>query len=84
MEKVISYNEFMKRISYSEKLKSNGVKFVYRNYKLLGWVCVSVGLITFFIPLTTIPLLVLGCGLIGINVKELKSLYSYYKKRLLK
>ncbi len=62
----------MKRVKHIEELKRNGFIIIpKRNFKVLGWCLVGLGIVTLPIPLTTIPLLAIGFLLIGLSKQEL-------------
>ena len=70
--KTINYIELMKRVKHIEELKRNGFVIIpKRNFKVLGGCLIGLGLVTWFIPFTTIPLLVAGFLLIGLSKQEL-------------
>ena len=57
-----------------DRVEKNGVVFIMRKHRikfLLGCACVVVGAVTFPLPLTTIPLIAFGCGLLGITTADI-------------
>ncbi len=70
--KTINYIELIRRSRQIEELKRNGFVIIpKRNFKVLGGCLIGLGLVTWFIPFTTIPLLIAGFLLIGLSKQEL-------------
>lgn len=90
--KTIKYIELLNKEKFINDLKKNGCIIIpKRNYKILGYVLIGIGLLTFFVPFTTIPLVILGSCLLGNSAYHIKeslrkkiSLYKYNIKRLFK
>ncbi len=70
--KTIQYDEYLNIKRELKELKKKGFIIIpKRNFKILGWCLVGLGLVTWFIPFTTIPLLIAGFLLIGLSKQEL-------------
>jgi len=80
----INYNQLIKRNDQLNQLRKEGFMILpKRNLKVLGYALIGVGVITFFIPLTTLPLLIIGFGFLGISYYKLKD-NTLRKLRVLK
>lgn len=84
--KYIQYEEVIKRQNHIDKLVNEGFIIIpKRRFKILGWVCIGLGVLTIPIPLTTIPLLAIGFLLLGLSKYELiEKIRKKIKKRLYK
>lgn len=70
---ILEYKDLVKRNKQLNQLRKDGfIILPKRNFKVLGYGLIGLGSITFFIPLTTIPLLIIGFSLLGISYFKVK------------
>lgn len=66
--KTIDYKDLVRQNKQLDKLKTQGVVIIpKRRLKVLGWACVGLGVVTWFVPLTTAPLIAVGFLLLGLS-----------------
>lgn len=71
------------KVVFRKKLKDNGIetynKLSFKSVcrSVLGVSCIIVGVGTFYIPFTTIPLCIIGGGLIGIDINKYIKRFNY-------
>lgn len=69
----INYSELVKRKWFIDELRNNGLILIpKRTYKGLGYSLIVLGALTLFIPFTTIPLVLLGCYMLGLSPYKVK------------
>ncbi len=70
--KIIHYEDLIKRNKQIDSLKQKGFIIIpKRNFKILGYIFIGVGVVTIPIPFITIPLLLIGFTLLGLSRQEL-------------
>lgn len=75
-----NYISPIERIVYSKLMKDLGIEPYYKRgliRSVVGVGCVIIGLVTFAVPFTTIPLLLFGGSLIGYDIKSLIGRFKY-------
>ena len=71
--KIISYKELLQRNKDNSYLfNKEFVMIPKRKLRGLGYTLIGLGIITFWIPFTTIPFIVGGCLCLGISYYKLK------------
>ena len=87
-KKYIGYEDLIRNQKKINELKKSGFILIpKKNFKILGWVLIGLGLATCWIPLTTVPLVTAGFLSLGISKRELlekirrKHFLFNYKKR---
>lgn len=69
----IHYEDLIKREWFIKEMQRNGLVIIPKDkHYILGYAVISLGLITWFIPFTTIPLICLGVYMLGISQYKLK------------
>ena len=68
----VNYEEVIRREKHIKNLKAKGFIIIpKKNFKVVGWVLIGLGIITIPIPLTTIFFVSIGLLLLGISKQEL-------------
>ena len=71
--KIISYKELLKRNKDNSYLFNKEFVIIpKKKLRVLGYTLIGLGVITFWIPFTTIPLIVACCLCLGISYYKLK------------
>lgn len=71
-EQYINYEDLVSRNKQIDHLKQKGFIIIpKRNFKLIGYIFIGVGIITIPIPFITIPLIAIGFLLLGLSKQEL-------------
>lgn len=77
-QQTINYKDLVRRNKQIDQLKKDGVIMIpKKRLKVLGWACVGLGVVTFWIPLTTIPLIAIGLLLLGLSKQTLINKISH-------
>lgn len=72
MNKTINYTDLVNRNQYIDELKRDGLVIIpKRNFKIIGYIFIGVGVVTIPIPFITIPLIAVGFLLLGLSRQEL-------------
>ena len=72
MNKTIHYEDLVNRNKAIDSLKQKGFIIIpKRNFKLIGYIFIGVGVVTIPIPFITIPLIAFGFLLVGLSKQEL-------------
>ena len=89
---IIQYTELLKRNKQINLLTQKGFIIIpKKNFKVVGYVLIGLGVLTIPIPLTTIPLITLGVFCLGLSKQDLINrtmkrfkLFLYKLKRRIK
>ncbi len=74
MKKTITYEQFLNKKKQIKELQDQGVVFIFKKNKfkiVIGISLISIGVLTFPIPTGSIPMIALGCFLLGITTSDL-------------
>ncbi len=72
INKTIHYNDLVNRNKAIDSLKRKGFIIIpKRNFKILGYIFIGVGVLSIPIPFITIPLIAFGFLLVGLSRQEL-------------
>lgn len=81
--KTIQYEELIKRNAEINELKRNGMIIIpKKNFKVVGWVFIGLGVLTIPIPFTTLPLILIGLFCLGLSKQELTEKIRLKYKRI--
>ena len=80
----INYADLLKREWFIDEMKRAGVVIIPKGtYKGLGYSLIVLGGVTWFIPFTTIPLILMGCYMLGVSPYEFKErLRKMFKSKM--
>ena len=71
-KETLQYTELLKRNKQINDLTQEGLIILpKKKFKIIGYVLIGLGVLTIPIPLTTLPLIVLGVFCLGLSKQEL-------------
>ena len=69
------YDDVIQNNIYLNSISKNGIILLHSKNpikKVLGYSIITIGLITFFIPLITLPLILFGCSILNLSYYKIK------------
>ncbi len=89
MNKTIHYEDLIYRNKQIDSLKQKGFIIIpKKKFKTLGYIFIGVGILTYPIPFTSIPLILIGLTMLGLSYqvlleklrRKIKLLFLLFKK----